>query len=235
MKKNNSRLLLFDIDGTLLSTHGIPRKAMARVLQKRFNNFKYDDKFNYSGRTDWEIVDHLLDFAEIEYPRHLGALQNIFADFAHELEIEINNGLKPYVYPGVFELVKSLNNDSEFSLGLLTGNIAAGARLKLEAVEMYKYFPIGAFGDDAKERNKLADFAIQRADNFFGETFDKTNIWIIGDSIYDIRCAQVNNLRCLAVSTGLTSFTKLEKENPEYIVEDLSNIKQIIRILKAEV
>lgn len=234
MKENISRLLLFDIDGTLLSTRGIPRRAMAKVLQKRFNSFKYDDEFNYSGRTDWEIVEHLLDFAEIEFPRHINSLKMVFADFAHELETEINNGLKPHVFPGVYELLNYLNNNSGFCLGLLTGNIAAGAKLKLEAAELYNYFPIGAFGDDAKKRNNLADIAIGRANEFYNKSFDKKNIWIIGDSIYDIHCAQVNNLRCLAVSTGLTPRTELEKENPEYIVDDFSNKKEIIHIIKEE-
>jgi phosphoglycolate phosphatase-like HAD superfamily hydrolase len=231
MKVKNPQLLLFDIDGTLLSTHGVPRRAMERVLQKRFNNFTYDNEFNYSGRTDWEIVDHLLDFSGIEYPRHYSSLQTIFADFAYELEIEIKNGLKPHVYQGVFDLIKMLNDNSGFYLGLLTGNIAAVARLKLEEVGMYEYFPVGAFGDDAKERNKLADIAIQRAQDFFENKIDRKNIWIIGDSIYDVRCAKVNALRCLAVCTGLTSHAELEKENPEHVVDDFADVEQVINIL----
>ncbi len=232
MKKNsNTRLLLFDIDGTLLSTHGIPRMAMERVLQKRYNNFNYDNDYNYSGRTDWEIIEHLLKFAGIEFPGNYEYLEKIFSAFAVELEAEIKNGLIPLIYPNVLELLKRLKNSSKIKMGLLTGNIAKGAQLKLESAGMLEYFPLGAFGDDAKERNKLADIAIKRAKNIFGNNINKKNTWIIGDSIYDIRCAKVNRLPCLAVCTGLTSRKELEKEKPDYIVDDFSNLDYVLNIL----
>jgi len=229
-----SKLLLFDIDGTLLSTRGVPRLAMERVLQRRFTNFAYDNSYDYSGRTDWEIVEHLLDYADVEFPRNFESLKTIFHDFSIELETEINNGLNPHVYPGVYELLKNLDTHSGFNCGLLTGNIKVGARLKLEAANLFKYFPVGAFGDDAKERYKLAEIAIQRAKVYFGNNINKKNIWIIGDSIHDIRCAQKNNLRCLAVCTGLTSRTDLEKEKPEFMVDDFSDMNNVISILMRE-
>lgn len=232
MKNHNLRLLLFDIDGTLLSTRGIPRLAMERVLQKKFNNFKYDDNYNYSGRTDWEIVEHLLDFAGIEFKRDFDSLQKLFSAFADELEFEIKNGLIPHIYPNVLELLEKLKKESNIKIGLLTGNIAAGARLKLEAAGILKYFPFGAFGDDAKERNKLADIAIKRAAKIYGDNISKENTWIIGDSIYDIRCAKSNGLRCLAVCTGLTSRNELMKENPEFLIDDFSDLDFVVNILK---
>ena len=111
MKNHNLRLLLFDIDGTLLSTRGIPRLAMERVLKKKFNKFIYDDNYNYSGRTDWEIVEHLLDFAGIEFKRDFDSLQKIFSAFADELEFEIKNGLIPHIYPNVLELLEKLKKE----------------------------------------------------------------------------------------------------------------------------
>ena len=230
MNSRESKLLFFDIDGTILSTKGVPRKAMKRVLERRFNNFTYDDAYNYSGRTDWQIVDHLLDYGKIDYPRDYESLKIIFLEFAEELEKEIQNGLIPLVYDGVVKLIKTLDEMNNCNLGLLTGNIARGAKLKLQAVELHKYFPIGAFGDDAKERNDLVDVAINRAQSFHDAKVIKKNTWIIGDSIYDIRCAHANNLRSLAVCTGLTSRKELEKENPEYIVDTFEDTFQIIDI-----
>ena len=84
MTSNQSKLLLFDIDGTILSTKGVPRKAMKRVLERRFNNFTYDDDYNYSGRTDWQIVEHLLIHAKIDYPRDYQSLKVIFMEFAED-------------------------------------------------------------------------------------------------------------------------------------------------------
>jgi phosphoglycolate phosphatase-like HAD superfamily hydrolase len=230
MKSDNSKLILFDIDGTLLTTHGIPRRAMRRVLQKMFNNHTYDDEYNYSGRTDWEIVEHLLDFAGIDYPRTKKTLNVIFEEFAYELKVEIRNGLTPQLYIGVLDLLESLAKDSCINLGLVTGNISKGAYLKLKAIGLDKYFPIGAFGDDAKERSNLPGIAIKRAEKYFRKKISKKNIWIVGDSIYDIHCAQVNDLRCLAVCTGLTSRDKLENENPEFIVDDFQNTEKVLNI-----
>lgn len=230
MKNTSPKLLLFDIDGTILSTKGVPRKAMKRVLERRFNNFTYDDEYNYSGRTDWQIIDHLLDFGGIDYPRDYESLKVIFMEFADELEKEILNGLVPHVYNGVFDLIKTLHEMQEINIGLLTGNIAKGAESKLKAVDLYKYFPFGAFGDDAKNRNDLADVAINRAEKIHEIEIQKNDTWIIGDSIYDIQCAQVNNLHSLAVGTGFTSQEILENENPEFLVDSFEDIDQIINI-----
>ena len=231
MNPVRSKLLLFDIDGTLLSTHGVPRKAMQRVLERRFNKFTYDDSYNYSGRTDWEIVEHLLDFGKINYSRDYESLKIIFLDFASELDKEIQNGLIPHVYFGVAKLIKTLHNLNECHLGLLTGNISQGARLKLQAVNLYDYFPLGAFGDDAKHRNDLADVAISRAQKYHDIEIDKNDTWIIGDSVYDIRCAHANNLHSLAVCTGLTPRSALEKEKPEFIVDTFEDTGQIVDII----
>jgi phosphoglycolate phosphatase-like HAD superfamily hydrolase len=224
------KLLLFDIDGTLLSTHGMPRKAMKRVLERRFNNFTYDDSYNYSGRTDWEIVENLLDFGKINFLRDYESLKNIFLDFANELEKELRNGLRPHVYNGVVRLIQHLHELNECHLGLLTGNIARAAKLKLQAVDLYKFFPIGAYGDDSKHRNDLADIAINRAKEYHDYKIDKNDTWIIGDSIYDVRCAHANKLHSLAVCTGLTPRKVLERENPEFIVDTFEDIHQIINI-----
>ena len=230
MNFNESKLLLFDIDGTILSTKSVPRRAMKNVLEKKFDYFSYDDKYNYSGRTDWQIVDHLLDFGNIDYPRNYESLKVIFDNFAEELENELNNGLVPFVYGGVINLIEKLHKMHECNLGLLTGNIAKGAELKLDAVNLYKYFPIGAFGDDAKNRNDLADIAIMRAQEHHGNGINKKNTWIIGDSVHDIRCAHANNLRSLAVCTGLTTKEELNQENPEFIVDTFEDTDQIINI-----
>jgi phosphoglycolate phosphatase-like HAD superfamily hydrolase len=230
MTNSESKLILFDIDGTILSTKGIPRRAMKRVLERKFQYFSYDDNYNYSGRTDWQIVEHLLDYAKIEYPRDYESLKEIFIEFAEELRIELENGLTPHVYPGIIPLLKQLHYNNGFDLGLLTGNTAKGAELKLQAVNLYKYFPTGAFGDDAKNRNDLAGIAIKRATEYHGTHIQNENIWIIGDSIYDIHCAHENNLRSLAVCTGLTTREALEKENPDFIVDNLEDTEYILQI-----
>ena len=223
------KLLLFDIDGTLIYTHGIPRNAMKAVLTNRFSNFKYDDKFNFSGRTDWEIIEHLLNSDQREVTDN--AIHEILQDFSVELEKQLKNGKKPFIYPGVKDLLKKLSNQEHIFLGLVTGNIEIGAKLKLSAAGLAHYFPIGGFGSDSKNRNDLPPIAINRAYEYYKVRIKKTDTWIIGDSIRDVFCAQINNLRCLAVSTGWTHYDELKSVNPEYLVRDLSDKEAILKIL----
>jgi HAD superfamily hydrolase (TIGR01549 family) len=224
-----SKLLLFDIDGTLLSAHGAPKKAMAAVLARRYQHFHYDQNYDFSGRTDPQIVEHLLMHDYREYSDNL--IQEILRDFCVELEIEVKNGQKPEVHPGVRNLIKELDRLSNVYLGLVTGNVSEGARIKLKSVNLDSYFPIGGFGDDSKDRNHLPPIAKRRAEAHFKKKFESNNIWIIGDSIYDIECAQKNDYRCLAVPTGKTRKEKLLAANPEFIEDDLSDIEKIMDIL----
>jgi phosphoglycolate phosphatase len=225
----NFKLYLFDIDGTLVHTHGIPRRAMRTVLTNRFVNFKYDDQFNYSGRTDWEIIEHLLGFDHREFTNDL--VHELLDDFLLELENQLKNGKKPFIYPGVKELLGILSKLKHIFLGLVTGNIEGGAKLKLNAAGLAHHFPIGGFGNDSKNRNDLPPIAIHRAYEYYDVHIKRENIWIIGDSIHDVFCAQKNNLRCLAVSTGWTHYDELKAVNPEYLVKDLSDTESILRIL----
>jgi phosphoglycolate phosphatase len=223
-----SKLLLFDIDGTLISTHGMPRKAMSRVLERRYKNFHYDTDFNFSGRTDWEIVEHLLKFDRRMISEQ--TVEEILEEFAVELHLELKNGKKPLIHPGVEKLLRELDQSKNVFLGLVTGNISRGAQIKLTAAGIYDYFPVGGFGDDARKRRALPKFAIERAITYYNTNFDNKNIWIIGDSIYDIDCAKVNNLRSLAVCTGWTPCAELKAVKPEYLVENLSDLDKILNI-----
>lgn len=230
--KKKQKLLLFDIDGTLISAHGIPRKAMSRVLKRRYGDFDYDTGFNFSGRTDWEIVEHLLTYDN--RPAGAAEVHEILNEFTSELEKEMQNGEKPLIHPGVHALLEQLHMDDDFLLGLVTGNVSEGARIKLSAAGLYHFFPVGGFGDDAPLRRSLPEFAIKRAKDLYQCELENRNIWIIGDSIYDIDCAQANNLRCLAVCTGWTARKELLKMEPEFIFDTLQDYRNVISLFLNE-
>ena len=223
------KLLLFDIDGTLLSTHGIPRVAMGNVLNRMYKNFNYYDGFNFSGRTDWEIIEHLLEFDGREISPKL--VKNIMKAYALELEKQLQNGKPPLIYAGVRELLEALADIPDVYLGLVTGNILPGAEIKLSLAGLWHYFDVGGFGDDARNRSDLPPLAITRAQDFYRTSFSEADTWIIGDSEFDISCARDNNLRSLAVSTGLTDHDILGKKNPDYLVRDFSDVDFIRKIL----
>jgi len=223
------KLLLFDIDGTILSARGIPRIVMKKVLSQRFLDFPYDEEYDFSGRTDREIIEHLLIHAQVQFS--MNDIDEILVNFAILLEREFKNNHQPYLLDGVENLVNILLATENAYLGLVTGNIAEGARIKLESVGLYENFPIGGFGDDSKNRVDLPPIAQKRAEEYYNIQFSKDNIWIIGDSIYDIECAELNNLRCLAVASGKTQKQVLASVNPEYLEDDLSETKSILNIV----
>jgi phosphoglycolate phosphatase-like HAD superfamily hydrolase len=225
----NPKLLLFDIDGTLISARGIPKRAMATVLSRRYSKFRYDDMYDFSGRTDPEIIEHLLRYDNREFSDTL--IKEILREFCIELEKEFIDGQQPEIHPGVEILIQRLRSTENVFLGLVTGNVSEGARIKLEAADLQLYFPIGGFGDDSKDRNQLPPIAKKRAEFHYNKFFEPDNIWIIGDSVHDIGCAQINGLHCLAVSTGRTSKKDLAAVNPEYLEDDLSDVEKIQEIL----
>jgi HAD superfamily hydrolase (TIGR01549 family) len=220
-----NKLLLFDIDGTLISAHGIPKKAMGKVLSRRYASFNYDKSYDFSGRTDPEIIEHLLKYDNKKVSDIL--ITQILEEFCVELEQELTTNHRPVIHPGVEDLIEDLDSIENVSLGLVTGNVAEGARIKLEAVDLYKYFPVGGFGDDSKRRNDLPPIAKTRAQDYYHCAFSDTDIWIIGDSIYDVECARVNSLRCLAVCTGFTNRQELYMAGPEILVDNMSDTVQI--------
>ena len=228
----NPKLFLFDIDGTLISARGLPKIAMGNVLKRRYECFTYDSDYDFSGRTDPEIIESLLKFDNREFNDDL--IREILHEFCLELQSQFTQNAAPKIHPGVNVLIDQLHSMSDVFLGLVTGNIAEGARIKLEAANLRKYFPIGGFGDDSKHRSDLPPIAKARAEGFYGVQFRSENTWIIGDSIHDITCAQENNLRCLAVATGWTTRETLSQKNPEYLETDLSNFNRIIEILLSD-
>jgi phosphoglycolate phosphatase-like HAD superfamily hydrolase len=155
----------------------------------------------------------------------------IFNDFASELEIMLLNGKKPVIHQGILELLQKLHEADEIFLGLVTGNTQSGARIKLKIAGLYDFFGVGGYGDDAKNRNELPPLAVRRAEELYHREFDSADTWIIGDSIYDIRCARANDLRCLAVSTGLTGYEQLHEEKPDFLFENLADSGQIVKLL----
>jgi phosphoglycolate phosphatase len=225
------KLFLFDIDGTILTAHGIPGKVMQEILTSRFPGFQYDTSYHFSGRTDWEILEHMLGFARVSFNDQL--VKSLLDEFESKMSTALKNGKKPELYPGVAELLNQLQGDEDSWLGLVTGNTVRGAEIKLTTVGLWQLFPVGGFGDDAREREDLPPFALKRARNFWNIEFDPAGTWIIGDSIRDVACARANGLRSLAVATGWTGYDVLEKSGAEYLVRDLSNTGDIIKILKS--
>ena len=222
------RLVLFDIDETIISSGGTGRRAISRVLQKEYLLDEEFGHINMSGKTDPQILKEIFEY--LEKP-HLYSLDNLATFFDHYLaalkdEVEQSEGFK--VHDGVESLLIALSSRSNSYLGLVTGNLEKGARLKLDRAHLNQYFPIGAYGSDSANRLDLPAIAAERANRYYKQKFSPSEVVIIGDSVNDILCAKHYGAKCIAVNTGKTSWQELEVLNPEFLIKDLSNNEAVI-------
>jgi len=225
-------LLLFDIDGTLISTDGMAGKLMLKALEEEVRQpVKYELKV-FVGSTDRLILKQFIENSQFE-PDHLeSAIDRVLKRYLLYLDEQMNLPSYVKILPGVNELLRRVADDNNILLGLVTGNIKAGAYAKLKLASLDKFFPIGAFGDDAIERNKLPAFAIKRAGDFYQTQFSPADIWIIGDSPKDIECAKANQLRSLAVASGWHTVEELKPFRPDILLSDLGKTAEVIEIFK---
>ena len=215
------RLILFDIDGTLLSAGGAPRRAFRTALVEHFGTEGAAASDDFSGKTDPQIVYDLMRGAGFEDDHIELRIADFFAHYLEELERELIVETRHRLYPGVAELLPALAADSRIALGLLTGNIEAGARLKLEHFGLWDYFQIGGFGSDDRSRDRLGPVAIARAERRFGHPFEGGDVVIVGDTPADVQCARAVGATAIAVCTGRPSRATLEKCAPDFLLESL--------------
>lgn len=230
MKKNSKVLLLFDIDGTLVSTDGMAGRLMLKALEEEIKKpIEYELKV-FVGSTDRLILRNFIDSAQVQVDNIELTIDRVLNRYLQYLNEKMSSIDNVKILPGVKELLTILVNDENVLMGLVTGNIKKGAYSKLRLAKLHDYFSIGAFGDDAVDRNELPPIAIRRAEDFFKAQFKKENIWIIGDSPKDIICAKTNNLRSLAVATGWHTKDELLQLQPDIFLSSLSKTEDVLNI-----
>ncbi len=224
----NKRLLLFDIDGTLIQTGGAGLFALQRVLADRFGIQDDLQDIEIAGMTDSGIVANILRKHKIP-----GSHENVavFLDsYVHFLSLELPQR-SGALLPGVLELLEKLKARPLVVLGLLTGNVSRGAKLKLEHYGVWHFFEFGAFADDHHERNELGPFARARAREKHGQEFSAAQIDVIGDTPRDIACGKAIEARTIAIATGTWPRQELARHHPDFLFDDLSNVDEVIRML----
>lgn len=219
-------LVLFDIDGTLLNSHGAGRRAMKIALEAVYGTAGDIDNYNMAGKTDRRIVFDLLTAAGLT-PEDVEARFATYARvFARTLE-EIVRERPPTALPGALPLVQRLARRPDVLLGLLTGNLPEGARIKLESAGFnLSLFRIAAFGSDALDRDHLPAIALRRARTQFGHTFQDKHIVIVGDTPLDIQCSRAVNAKSVAVATGPYPPNVLAQHRPDVLLPDLSDVEK---------
>jgi phosphoglycolate phosphatase len=214
-------LVLFDIDGTLISTGGRAGRALAAALEETFGTTGPHETFRYSGKTDPQIVLELMSLAGVPREVVTPRLGEVFRRYLATLETALwSGGVR--VLPGVTELLEGLAGRSDVALGLLTGNIAAGAAIKLRAAGLAGRFTVGAYGSDDADRDRLVPIARARAAERWGGRFDGQLTVVIGDAEADVRCARAGGARAVAVASGWTTREELAALEPDALLSSLA-------------
>jgi phosphoglycolate phosphatase-like HAD superfamily hydrolase len=225
------RLVLFDIDGTLISARGVGRRAIAHALREVYGTEGALPSYDTRGKTDPRIVVDVLQAAGLGGAAIDAGLQACFTAYARQLETAIEAGAAIEVLPGMADVVRALDARRDVVVGLLTGNIALGAELKLRPTGLWPYFRVGAFGSDHIDRRQLPAVARARPRERLGHDLPFGRVTIIGDTPHDIDCARACGAVAVAVATGLYPRGELAAQAPDLLFDDFSDVPAVLSAL----
>ena len=223
-------LVLFDIDGTILTSRGMGRKAVQEALSDVCQIEVVSKGISFSGRTDPEIMRTMLSAAGLSEDR----VESLFSECLEAYTRVLMQMLKPEhvrVLPGVRDLIHLLRNRDDIALGLVTGNLRDTAYLKLQAAGLSSLFSFGAFGSDSEDRYKLPELAARRASAMTGVSFTARRTVIIGDTPHDIGCGKAFGAWTVGVCTGPHDRSELYDCEPDLLLDDLSHSDPLLDLL----
>ena len=227
------RLFLFDVDGTLVTARGAGRLAIAHALASTYGTTGPIETYDFRGKTDQRIVWDLMQTAGLDEARIASGLAACFATYVSELRRLIGDGARVTIMPGVGQLVRALSARDDAVVGLLTGNIEPGARVKLAPTGLWDLFRVGAFGSDDIERRRLPAIACDRAHRLTGRRFAFEEVTIIGDTPLDVDCARACGAVAVAVATGFHPADDLTACAPDLLFRDFSDVPATLAALVA--
>ena len=223
------KLVLFDIDGTLLTSGFAGVDAMRLAFADLYQIADGFAGISVSGKTDRAILEEALMLHRL-----------LISDDAHTLFYDqyiqylrrtlYEPGRPQRLMPGIPQLLEAMAGQADVILGLLTGNYAIAAQLKLEAFGIWQYFRIGAYGSDAADRNALVPIAQERTRILLGHDVPPQRTFVIGDTPRDIACARAHNAWAIAVATGNYTLDELQAHQPDHCLSDMSDIATVLRI-----
>ena len=225
------RLLLFDIDGTLMLLDNVADRAFKAMGRELFGieASLYDIRF--SGKTDSQIFEEILSGKGVTRDEFLSKRTLAFDRYSFYFKQYLQDGDGYRIYPGVIPLLENLAKTDSVYLGLVTGNIEFTAWKKLEKAGLRKYFAFGAFGNESKDRSELVGIALQRAHERLQISFQGREIVIIGDSVHDVECGKRYGARSIAVATGFHTWEELTRALPDILLDDLGNYRAVIQAI----
>jgi len=225
------KLILWDIDGTIIISHGAGFRAMARALTERFGKTVDMGTIDWAGRTDSWIAGEVLRVVGL--PDTSENIHNYLEGYLEILPKELRDGRPGQVLPGILELLEILRTRPDVVQGLLTGNLQKGAEVKLTHHKVWHYFEFGAYADDSPRRNDLGPHALRRAKEKHAIDFAPRHTFIIGDTPHDIECGKVIGAQTIAVATGKYSVAELIEHKPTAVFSNFADTAAFLRVIDA--
>lgn len=221
------RLVLFDIDGTLLSTGRAGAAALVEALVAVYGTAGPIDRWSFGGKTDPQIIWELMLEAGLAPEAVEAGFDEVIARYLDRLK-EVIDPERVKLKPGIRPLLEALGGHERVVLGLVTGNVARGASLKLRSAGIHDYFVLGAYGCDHRSRDQLPPIAARRAEALTGRRFEGKEIVVIGDTPNDVACGRPIGVKAIAVATGTVPLEELQACDPDHCFPDLSDTARVL-------
>ena len=222
------KLILFDIDGTLIRTKGAGRVATQRAMLDVYGTAGRIDTHDFGGKTDWLTLVELLAEHDYDHDRIGETMPEFEKVMAQHLERSVREA-ELTVLPGAMELVSGLLNETRVMMGIVTGNTRLGASVKLRAGGFDPlWFKTGAYGSESIDRNELSALALTRANALNKRDIAPESVLVVGDTVRDIECARAIGAVAVAVKTGFEKHSLLEDAKPDYLLDDLTTFIELL-------
>ncbi len=229
-----ARLVLWDVDGTLIDTAGITARSFDRAVEAALGRPPGRHCVPMSGKTDPSIALEIMEATGVD-PE--GA-QELLPTVLRRLEAELAAAAESFrargrVLPGVERVLVTLAGQPSVVQSVLTGNTASNASVKLRTFGLHRWLDleIGAFGSDRPDRDELVPVALERARRLRGRAFTPEEVWVVGDTPRDLACARAAGARCLLVATGRVPLDELAGMDADQVLPDLADVDRVCAVL----
>ncbi len=224
------KLLLFDIDGTLLLSGGAGLRAMDKAFEQLYGIANAFAGISLAGRTDTAILRNVLEKNQLDFSTSV--MESFKTVYCDRLQEEIHAPLDgKLLMPGIDALLKNLHGRKDVYLGLLTGNWQTSGFIKLAYFAIDHYFDVGAFADDSEIRDELLPFAVERFRKKHGKRPKADEVYVVGDTPSDIQCARPHGAIAVAVAAAHFTAEQLREHQPDYLFEDLADTEAVLQVL----
>jgi phosphoglycolate phosphatase len=225
------KLALFDLDGTLVSTGGAGIRALDRAFEEIFGLERAMEGVKPAGKTDPQIMREVIAVKMGREARE-GEIDKICEAYLKFLPREVWFSGDYRTFPGTEACLKALQEAGDILIGLGTGNLEQGARIKLEPSGLNSYFPFGGFGSDAEDRAELLKIGLSRASKSSGHSISLKDVVVIGDTVLDIQAARRAGMRAAAVAAGHGNPDELARAQPDLLLKDFTEHAALLRFLR---